>query len=165
MPARKPTNVTGDVHPQLPPCTNPTRRAPIPNDAIGTLTRSTLSPTSSPVLSPNQLRPAIRATRATGTLMRKTARQPNPSTSNAPSEGAKAAANPLTAPQTPMARIRFSIGNAARSRARPAGYCAAPPMDWTTLAPMSRLGVEARPDNNDPNIKAASPHRNTFFRP
>ena len=128
-PATKALNVRGDVHPQLPPCTKPNNKTPIPNEASGTLNKSTFSLTSAPVLSLSHFRPATSANKATGTLIRNTARHPNPSISNAPREGANAAAKPLTAPQTPIARIRRSIGNAESSNANPAGYCAAPPID------------------------------------
>ena len=101
----------------------------MPNDAMGTLTRSTLSLTSELLLSMSQLRPAIKANNATGTLIRKTERHPNPSMRRAPRDGAKAAAKPLTAPHTPIALIRRSRGNAESNKARPAGYWAAPPID------------------------------------
>ena len=154
-----------EVHPHVSPSTMTSTSAATPIEAIGTLIRSTRSVVCSPLPSTSHRRPNTTAQIATGTLMRKMARQPNASTISAPTDGPAAAARPPIAPHTPMAIWRRATGKAGSSRAMPAGNCIEPPMDCRTRAPTSIGALTAMPAISEPAPKTVRPMRKMRLRP
>src|ERR1700730_14747900 len=76
-------------------------------------------------------------TAATGTLIRKIARQLPASSSHPPRKGAIAADTPLKPAHVPIARVRSPGAKAASMIARLAGVMSAPPMPCTARAAIS----------------------------
>ena len=163
--AARVTSRRGDAQPQPRPSVMPRTRAPTPSEAHGTPSTSTRRRAPSARDSTSTRIPNGTASAATGTLIRNTARQPKASISRAPSDGATAPARPPVAAQIPMAIWRRDTGNAANTRASPAGKSMAPPIDWATRAPISQVTLRAAPEAREPRANTVMPMRNSRLRP
>jgi len=104
-------------------------------------------------------------TAATGTLIRKIARQLPASSSHPPRNGAIAAETPLNPAHVPIARVRSAGWKAASMIARLAGVISAPPMPCTARAAMSQPMPGAAAHSTDAAVNQPSPARNTRRRP
>ena len=76
-----------------------------------------------------------------------------------------APATPPRPDQAPMARARSSGRNDACRMARLAGVRSAPPMPWTTRAPMSHVDPGARPQQAEAAANHTMPTEKTRRRP
>ncbi|HEX9516898.1 MAG TPA: hypothetical protein VF940_12060 [Streptosporangiaceae bacterium] len=104
-------------------------------------------------------------TAATGTLIRKIARQLPASSSHPPRNGAIAAETPLNPAHVPIARVRSAGWKVASMIARLAGVISAPPMPCTARAAMSQPMPGAAAHSTDAAVNQPSPARNTRRRP
>jgi len=105
------------------------------------------------------------ATAATGTLIRKIARQLPVSRSHPPRKGAIAADTPLNPAHIPIARVRSPGRKAASMIARLAGVISAPPIPCTARAAISQPMPGAAAHSTDATVNQPSPIRNTRRRP
>src|SRR3984957_20170021 len=110
--------------------------------------------------------PKRRQAAPTGTLMKKTHRQPTPTTSAPPTVGPIPRAIPLIADQSEIARTRSpAFENAVARIAKLVGASAAPPTPCSTRA-ASSVGPETeQPQSNDPSVKIAIPAAKNRRRP
>lgn len=103
-----------------------------------------------------------RATSTIGTLTRKIARQPIPSTRAPPSSGPAGRARLPMPAHTPMARARSAgSGKARPMTASVPGSSSAAPAPCATRAAISAVTVGASPQASDPAPKTASPASTT----
>src|SRR6266480_3531253 len=116
----------------------------------------------------------IRPTIQNGRLTKKIQRQSKFCTRKPPRTGPAAAANPDSAPQTPIAAPRRSRGKTAMIIARLTGFNAAAPIAWNALKPISQLMagqpvseamVGESAHNKDPRLKIIIPNMNIRLRP
>ncbi len=101
----------------------------------------------------------------TGTLHQNTQCQDRPCTMAPPATGPKATAEPVIAPQAPMALPRWPGGNAEQARARLSGEISAAEAPCTARAAMSSPGVAAVAHAADAAVNTARPATNIRRRP
>ena len=105
----------------------------------------------------------------TGTLMRKTVRQPasamSQSMSAPPRIGAPTTASPIVGPNAPKALPISSGGNVVLRMPKPCGISTAPSRPCATRKPISMPGVVASPHSADAATKPTRPSRNMRRRP
>ncbi len=104
-------------------------------------------------------------TAATGRLIRKTQRQPGPSTSQPPTNGPTAAATPPSPDQAPTAAARSSGWKTDWISASEPGVRSAPPTPCRARAAMSTPAPGAIPHSSDARANHTTPMTKTFRRP
>ena len=95
----------------------------------------------------------------------KIACQPNASTSSPPTSGPAANASPMTAPQMPIARRRWSPSNSCASSPSELGKTIAAPRPWTARAAISAPDDGANAHTAEAALNRHSPNTNTRLRP
>ena len=100
-----------------------------------------------------------------GTLSQKIQCQEMPSTTAPPITGPRATPSPLMPDQAPIARPRFSLGNASLSSVSVSGVTIAAPAPWKARAPTSVAVLGATAAAADASVKSARPAMNIRRRP
>ena len=102
---------------------------------------------------------------ASGTFIRKAARQETFSTKKPPRTGPRAVVTPESPAQVPMAFPRSSPSKEALMIARDPGTSIAPPTPCRARAAISMSGLVDRPHHTEARVKIAIPREKMRLRP
>ena len=102
---------------------------------------------------------------ASGTFMRKAARQETFSTRKPPRMGPRAVVTPESPAQVPMALPRSSPSKEELMMAREPGTSIAPPTPCTARATISMSGLVESPHHTEASVKMAMPRVKMRLRP
>ncbi|CAL9508240.1 hypothetical protein SUDANB21_03594 [Streptomyces sp. enrichment culture] len=169
------TKATATASPATADTTTSGDPSPAPISAYVTSARA-IAPSAAPSTSkcPSALAPDDSGTwrtatgahsRASGTLIRNTQRQPGPSTSQPPRNGPTAAPMPPKPDHRPTARPRSSGWKDAWISAREPGVSSAPPAPWSARAAISTYSFGAIPQSREAVANHSTPTTNTRRRP
>jgi hypothetical protein len=166
-PAIPATSTPVPVQPQSSVCTTPNDTRPSPPASSSTLAGSGRRREAAPdARDSTRIRgPTSSTPTTTGTLRKKTERQPQASTIAAPTVGPTAPATAAKAPQIATATGIRSRGYAARTSASDDGISPAAPTACSTRAPISHPTDGDSPHSADPRQKTAAAVRNVRLRP